>query len=84
MAYNQNPLPEAAQNATVNLQIKVAEWRAKARAGTLTQEEMKQAIQVLRAGRSLIAAATGGSKTNRVAKTAKPSGDDLLAELDGL
>lgn len=84
MPFNQAPLPEAAANATLNLQIKVAEWRAKARAGTLTQDEMKQAIQVLRQGRSLIAAATGGSKTNRAAKAAKPDADDLLSELEGL
>lgn len=69
---------------TLNLQMKVAEWRAKARAGTLTLEETKEAIKVLRQGRSLIAQATGGSKTNAKAKAAKPSGDDLLSELEGL
>lgn len=69
---------------TLNLQMKVAEWRAKARAGTLSLEETKEAIKVLRQGRSLIAQATGGSKTNANAKAAKPSGDDLLSELEGL
>lgn len=68
----------------LNLQLRVAEWRAKARAGTLTLEETKEAIKVLRQGRSLIAQATGGSKTNKAAKAAKPSGDDLLSELEGL
>lgn len=68
----------------LNLQMKVAEWRTKARAGTLTLEETKEAIKVLRQGRSLIAQATGGSKTNAKAKSAKPSGDDLLSELEGL
>lgn len=68
----------------LNLQIKVAEWRAKARAGTLTLEEIREAVKVLRGGRALIAQATGGSKTNRTAKAAKPSGDDLLSELEGL
>lgn len=84
MAYNSSPLPEAAANATLNLQIKVAEWRAKARAGTLTQDEMRESIKVLRGSRLLIAAATGGAKTNRAAKTAKPNGEDLLSELEGL
>ena len=68
----------------LDLQLKVEEWRTKARAGTLTLEETREAIKVLRAGRSLIAPATGGSKTNRTAKAAKPSGDDLLSELEGL
>jgi len=69
---------------SLDLQLKVAEWRAKARAGTLTLDETREAIKVLRAGRSLVAPATGGSKTNKAAKAAKPSGDDLLSELEGL
>jgi hypothetical protein len=71
-------------NPQLDLQMKVEEWRSKARAGTLTLEETREAIKVLRAGRSLIATATGGSKTNRATKAAKPSGDDLLSELEGL
>lgn len=74
------------QNPALDLQMKVAEWRAKARAGTLTQEETREAIQVLRAGRSLIAAATGGTKTKAAAKpkASKPDADDLLSQLEGL
>ncbi|MDO8340815.1 MAG: hypothetical protein Q7T59_02495 [Candidatus Woesebacteria bacterium] len=68
---------------TFNLQLKVAEWRAKARAGTLTLEENKEAIKILRAGRALISQATGGSKS-RTAKPPTKSGDDLLSELEGL
>lgn len=71
-------------NPQLDLQMKVEEWRRKAREGTLTLEETREAIKVLRAGRSLIAAATGGSKTNAKAKATKPSGDDLLSELEGL
>lgn len=73
-------------DAQVNLQMKVEEWRNKSRAGTMTLEDMKEAVKVLRAGRSLIAQATGGSKTNKTAKAkaAKPDGDDLLSELEGL
>jgi hypothetical protein len=71
-------------SAELDLQLKVAEWRAKARAGTMSLEETREAIKVLRAGRSLIAAASGGSKTNKTAKAAKPNADDLLSELDGL
>lgn len=71
-------------NPELDLQMKVAEWRAKARAGTLTLEETREAIKVLRNGRSLIAAASGGSKTNRAKAATKPNGDDLLSELEGL
>lgn len=71
-------------NPELDLQMKVAEWRAKARAGTLTLEETREAVKTLRQGRSLIAAASGGSKTNKTAKAAKPSGDDLLSELEGM
>jgi hypothetical protein len=73
-------------NPQLDLQMRVERWRQKAREGTLTLEETRDAIKVLRAGRSLITAATGGSKTNAKAKAkvAKPSGDDLLSELEGL
>lgn len=71
-------------NPQLDLQMKVEEWRRKAREGTLTLEETREAVKVLRAGRSLIATATGGSTTNRKAKAAKPDGDDLLSELEGL
>lgn len=71
-------------NPQLDLQMKVETWRAAARAGTLSLDDMKEAIKHLRAGRSLIAAASGGSKTNAKAKAAKPSGDDLLSELEGL
>lgn len=64
---------------------KVAEWRAKAKAGTLTHEEMKEAIAYLRAGRS---AASAGNDAKRAASSAKKqpakSSDDLLKELQGL
>lgn len=71
-------------NPQLDLQMRVEEWRRKAREGTLTLEETRDAIKHLRAGRSLIAAATGGSKTKAKAKAVKPSGDDLLSELEGL
>lgn len=70
-----------------DLQAKIQLWRAKAREGTLTQDEMREAILALRRDRlSISAPATAGSKVNRtraVAK-AKPNSDDLLAELDNL
>ena len=58
------------------LQSRVAEWRQKARDGTLTLDEMKQAIIYLRGERTAMAAT---SKTK--SKAPSVSGDDLLSEL---
>jgi len=57
---------------------KVAVWRQKARDGTITTEELKEAIQYLRADREAMPAAAP--------KARKPviNGDDLLSELDNL
>lgn len=62
------------------LQSKIAEWRARALDGTLTLEEMRDAISLLRAGRVSAAAASDSSRRAK-AKVAIPSGDDLLKEL---
>ena len=70
-------------SAELDLQLKVAEWRAKARAGTLTLEETREAIKVLRAGRAAVAQSTSGTKA-RKAKEPTKTGDDLLSELEGL
>jgi len=60
--------------------FKIAELRAKAAQGTLTKEEMAEAITLLREGR---AAAQTASATKRVSKAkAKPDADALLGELD--
>ncbi len=70
-----------------DLQAKIQLWRAKAREGTLTQDEMREAILALRRDRlSISTPSTAGSKVNkaRAITKAKPNGDDLLAELDAL
>lgn len=68
------------------LQLKIQMWRTKAREGTLTQDEMREAITALRRDRGSIPVATGGSRTTAKAKSAaaKPNGDALLDELDKL
>lgn len=68
------------------MQVKIAEWRAKAREGTLSQDEMREAIAALRRDRGNVAQATAGSKTTRARKTAaaKPDSEDLLSQLEGL
>jgi hypothetical protein len=64
------------------LQSKIAIWRAKAAEGTLTQEEMREAIAALRGDRKAAQNASESS-TKRVAKAkaAIPDADSLLDEL---
>lgn len=62
------------------LQSKIALWRQKAVQGTLTQEEMKEAILALRADRVGAAVASAASKRSK-AKAEIPDADDLLAEM---
>lgn len=68
------------------LQMKIQQWRAKAREGTLSQDEMREAIAALRRDRSALPQATAGSSVTRTRKaaSAKPNSDDLLSELDNL
>ena len=57
-------------------------WREKAKAGTLTKEEAREAIIALREGR-VKAISTGVASKARAKKPAVNS-DDLLSELDSL
>lgn len=72
-----NPIP-------LELQAKIAAWRLRAAEGTLTLEEMKEAIVHLRAGR--LTAATAAATTKRASaagakKTVISNSDDLLDEI---
>lgn len=63
------------------LAAKMVEWRAKATAGTITLDEMKQAIIALRGTRrSALEASSSPSKAKKPSKSA----DDMLAELGSL
>lgn len=69
----------------LELQAKIADWRLRAAEGTLTLEEMKEAVKYLRAGRFAAAQASATSATKRKkAITEVPSADDLLGELERL
>lgn len=68
---------------TLEMQAKLAEWRKKSAEGTLTLEEMKQAIVELRAGRQAAGAAASAAKRKAAAKVI-PNADDLLDEIEGL
>lgn len=65
---------------TPEIQAKIAIWRQKAIDNSLTLEEMKEAITLLRQGR-VSAAASSESARRAKAKVAVPSADDLLSEL---
>ena len=68
---------------TPETQAKIAMWRSKAAEGTLTQEEMKEAILVLRGDRLSAAKASDSAKRKTAIKNI-PSADDLLGELGEL
>lgn len=62
----------------------VQEWRARSREGTLTQEQMKLAIQAIRTermGQGVVSAAAKVKVAAVKAKKAPINSDDLLSEL---
>lgn len=69
-----------------DLSAKVQLWRQKAREGTLTQDEMREAISTLRAERTGAAAVSEKSREKKATARAKASisSDDLLSQLDDL
>ena len=65
------------------LSAKIAVWRQKSLDGTITIEEQREAVRLMREGR--LAAAQASSASKRIkAKAEVPSADDLLNELDGI
>lgn len=69
-----------------DLSTKVQLWRQKAREGTLTQDEMREAITFLRQSRGTAAATSAASKERKSTAKAKANvnSDDLLSQLDSL
>ena len=68
---------------TPEQQAKIAVWRQKAMEGTLSLEEQKEAVVMLRAGRRSAAAASEQARRSRARKEI-PSAEEMLNELDGL
>ena len=68
---------------TLELQAKIATWRLRVADGTITQDEMKEAIIHLRAGR-LAAAQSAAASKRKASIAAIPAAADLLDELDGV
>lgn len=65
---------------TPEIQSRIAVFRAKANEGTLTIDEMKEAIVMIREGRRGAAVASEQSRRVRAKKEIK-SADELLGEL---
>jgi len=65
------------------VQAKVQLWRQKAREGTLTTEERREAIQLLRQDRIGAAQVSTASRVKKAPK-APVNADDLLSELDNI
>ena len=68
---------------TPETNAKIAIYRQKAIEGSLTVEDMKEAIILLRGDRKGAAVASEKSRRTK-AKAIIPSADDLLSELEGL
>lgn len=62
------------------LQSKLSIWRQKASEGTLSMEELREAVAFLRSDRKA-AASTSTAKKNAKAKVAIPDADTLMKEL---
>ena len=71
---------------TPETQAQVQLWRQKSREGTLTQDEMRQAILILRQDRVGAAgvSATAKARKQKTADNKRVNSDDLLSELDSL
>lgn len=65
---------------------KISVWRARARAGELTKDELKEFVSMIRKEREGAGAVSAKARATRSAATAKKNinSDDLLGELEGL
>ena len=68
---------------SIETQSRIAEWRAKALNNTLTVEDMREALKVMRGERVGAAAASEASRRKK-AKIEIPDAQSLLDELAGL
>ncbi|MGH9438466.1 MAG: hypothetical protein ACRD22_11370 [Terriglobia bacterium] len=64
------------------VQSKIAVWRRKALDGTITLDEMKQAILIMREARNSAAQQTRAKPTSN--RRSAKSADDLLSEFENL
>ena len=64
-------------------QARITQLRAKSTEGSITQEEMREVVRLLREGRASAATASETSR-RKVARAEIKSADEMLNELDGL
>lgn len=69
---------------TPEMQSKITAWRHRAADGTLSLDEMKEAVKFLRAGRVAAASSAIPASKRAAAKAAIPSAASMLDELDGI
>lgn len=68
---------------TPDLQARIADWRLRATAGTLTEAEQIEAIKTIREARMSAAQASTTAKAKKAAPP-PPNADSLLDELGGM
>lgn len=68
---------------SLETQAKIASWRQRSAEGTLSLEEMKEIVVLLREGRGAAVAASSAAKRSK-AVAAIPVATDLLGELEGM
>lgn len=68
------------------MQAQIQIWRQKSRDGTITQDELREALKALREDRVRAATTSEASRGRKAATRAKAAvnSDDLLSELEGL
>ena len=69
---------------SVETQAKIQLFRQKAREGTLTQDDMREAIILMRGDRERAASVSATSRTKKAVGKVKVNSDDLLSELDNI
>jgi len=69
---------------TLDTQIKIDKWRDKARAGTLSTDDMREALKALREDRVTASSVSAKSRTAKAKAKAGVDSDDLLSQLEGI
>jgi hypothetical protein len=62
------------------LSARIDAWRSKARDGTLTQDEMREAVALIREGRVSAQATSTAARAKKAAKVI-PTANDMLKEM---
>jgi len=70
---------------TLETLSRIAILRQKAADGSITLDDMREAVRLMRGDRkSAVTASEAGTKRRAIAKAVIPSADEMLSELEGL